>query len=132
AGATAGGGGFGSAAFAGGWYGSGGGASAVVAVGGVNGGGVPLSARAGVTKHTAATAMTAATAGARALDEGMAASPCPQSARACPAVASCGAEARVKLGSAAAIRPRAAPRAHSRRRSNDLVPREPRMAPLPG
>jgi hypothetical protein len=86
---------------------------------------VPLSARAGDAEHTSATATRAATAGARAMDGGMAASPCPFTARSGPTVASWDADVRVGLRMAATSGVRAAPRAPSRRRSNDLLPRVP-------
>jgi len=88
--------------FGGALYGSGGGASGVVEVG-VVGGGV-LSARADDTQHTAANTTKVATAGARALDVGMAASPYPPAARAGPAAASCDAVTRVNFPLTAAFR----------------------------
>src|SRR5262249_3063246 len=116
---------------AGGLYGSGGGASGVVEVG-VVGGGVPLSARAWDTQHRAANTTTVATAGAPARGRRMAASPSPLPSRACPGVASCGADSRVNSRPPDVFRVRAAPRALSCPRSNDLFPPELPIAPLPG
>jgi hypothetical protein len=122
--------GFGFDAGAGALYGSGGGASGVVDVG-VVGGGV-LSARPSATQHIAATSTPIATAAARALAAGMAASLCCASLRAWPAVASGGAEIHANSRSAAVFRERAAPGAPRSRRSNDFSPRELPIAPLPG
>ena len=130
--ARGGGAGLGFAAGAGGLYGSGGGASGVVGVGDVDAGG-PSVARAIEQQQSAAAAMRIATAGARTVDTGMAASPAP-TARAAPAVASCDADDRVDSLPGPVLRVRAAPRAPSSRRSNDPLPWDPRFTwrPLPG